>query len=42
MSTLLVMYVVFGLVLVLVTLPLLFGKVAPNPLYGFRLRPATR
>jgi hypothetical protein len=41
MSTLFAMYVVLGFVLMLVALPLLFGKVPPNPLYGFRLRPAT-
>lgn len=38
MGTLLVLYVASGLILVLVSLPLLWGKVPPNPLYGFRVR----
>jgi hypothetical protein len=38
MSTLLFLYVATGLLLVLVSLPLLWGKIPPNPLYGFRVR----
>jgi hypothetical protein len=38
MSTLLFLYVATGLLLILVSLPLLWGKVPPNPLYGFRVR----
>jgi uncharacterized membrane protein len=38
MTTLLVLYAGSGLLLVLVSLPLLWGKVPPNPLYGFRVR----
>lgn len=37
MSTLLVLYVGGGVVLILLSLPLLWGKVPPNPVYGFRL-----
>ena len=37
MTTLLVMYVVFGLLLVGLALPLLLDKVPPNGWYGFRV-----
>ena len=38
MTTLLILYVGSGLLLVLVSLPLLWGKIPPNPIYGFRVR----
>jgi uncharacterized membrane protein len=38
MSTLLIVYIGSGLLLILVSLPLLWGKIPPNPLYGFRVR----
>ena len=38
MSTLLILYVGSGLLLILVSLPLLWGKIPPNPIYGFRVR----
>ncbi len=31
------MYVVFGLLLVGLSIPLLFDRIAPNPWYGFRV-----
>lgn len=40
MSTLLILYVGAGGLLILLSLPLLWEKVPPNPVYGFRL-PAT-
>ena len=40
MTTLLLLYVISGIVLVGLALPLLWEKVPPNPVYGFRL-PAT-
>lgn len=39
-QTLLYLYVGSGLVLTLISLPLMFGKIKPNALYGFRV-PAT-
>ncbi len=38
MSTLLFLYVGSGLLLILVSLPLLGGKIPPNAVYGFRVR----
>ncbi len=38
MSTLLILYLASGLLLILISLPLLWGKVPPNPFYGFRVR----
>ena len=35
MITLLLMYVVFGLLLIALAIPMLRGKVPPNPWYGF-------
>jgi hypothetical protein len=40
MTTLLAFYVAAGVMLVLISIPLLLEKVPPNPLYGFRLSPA--
>src|SRR5512141_3371030 len=40
MATLLVYYLAGGGILTLLSLPLLFGKIPPNGLYGFRV-PAT-
>ena len=40
MQTLLYLYVGSGLVLTLISLPLIAGKIKPNALYGFRV-PAT-
>ncbi len=37
MTTLLVLYLVGGLLLVVVALPMLWGKVPPNSLYGLRV-----
>ena len=37
MRTMLVLYVVFGLLLVGLSIPLLLNKVPPNPWYGFRV-----
>ena len=37
MSTLLVVYMVAGSLLIVLSIPLLFEKVRPNPLYGFRV-----
>lgn len=37
MTALLVMYVVFGLLLAALAVPLLLDKVPPNPWYGFRV-----
>lgn len=37
MTTILVMYVVFGLLMVGLSIPLLKDKVPPNPWYGFRV-----
>lgn len=38
MSTLLIVFIGSGLLLILISLPLLWGKIPPNPLYGFRVR----
>ena len=38
MTLLLVLYVAAGLLLVALSLPLIWGKVGPNPWYGFRVR----
>jgi hypothetical protein len=40
MTTLLVFNAASGMLLVLLALPLLLGKVPPNPVYGFRIAPA--
>src|SRR5262249_15970212 len=40
MTMLMQLYVGAGLLLIVLSLPLLFQKVPPNPLYGFRLSPA--
>lgn len=37
MTTLLIMYVVFGLLLVALAIPLMLDKIPPNPWYGFRV-----
>jgi len=37
MTTLMLLYVIGGIVLVALSLPLLWEKVPPNPVYGFRL-----
>ena len=34
----LILYVGSGLLLILVSLSLLWGKITPNPIYGFRVR----
>ena len=38
MSTLLIMYVTGGILLTLIAIPLYFGKIGPNGLYGFRVK----
>jgi hypothetical protein len=38
MTTLLVLYLASGVLLMLLSLPLLWGKVPPYGLYGFRVR----
>jgi UPF0716 family protein affecting phage T7 exclusion len=38
MTTLLILYLASGMLLMLVSLPLLWGKIPPNGLYGFRVR----
>ncbi len=38
MTTLLILFVGSGVLLMLLSLPLLWGKVPPNGLYGFRIR----
>lgn len=38
LTTLLIVYVASGVLLILLSLPLLWGKVPPNGLYGFRVR----
>lgn len=38
MTTLLVLYLIFGALLVILSIPLLRGKIKPNGLYGFRVR----
>jgi hypothetical protein len=38
MSVLLFLYVGSGLLLILISLPLLWGRIPPNPVYGFRVR----
>ena len=40
MTTLLILYIAAGLLLVALSIPLLLGKIRPNPVYGFRV-PAT-
>jgi hypothetical protein len=37
METILILYVVIGLLMVVLALPLIKGKVKPNGLYGFRV-----
>ena len=37
MQTLLYMYVIFGLLLAALSVPMLLDKVPPNPWYGFRV-----
>ena len=37
MTTILILYLVVGTLLIVVALPLLQGKIPPNPWYGFRL-----
>ena len=38
MTTLLVMYVVSGLLLSALAIPLILRKIGPNPVYGFRVK----
>jgi uncharacterized membrane protein len=38
MTTLLILYLASGVLLTLLLLPLLWGKIPPNGLYGFRVR----
>lgn len=38
MTTLMLLYIAGGLLLILLSLPLLAEKVPPNPFYGFRVR----
>ena len=38
MTTLLILYLASGVLLMLLSLPLLWGKIPPNGLYGFRVR----
>jgi hypothetical protein len=38
MTTLLILFVASGVLLMLLSLPLLWGKIPPNGLYGFRIR----
>jgi uncharacterized membrane protein len=38
MLTMMLMYVIMGLLLTLIALPLYFQKIPPNGLYGFRVR----
>ncbi len=38
MSTLFLFYFGIGLLSIIISLPLLFEKVKPNPIYGFRIR----
>jgi uncharacterized membrane protein len=40
LTTILVLYVLCGALPIVVALPLLFGRIPPNPYYGFRLSPA--
>lgn len=37
MQTILLLYVIFGLLLAGLAIPLILGKVPPNPWYGFRV-----
>lgn len=37
MTSIMVMYVIFGALMIVVALPLLRDKVPPNPWYGFRV-----
>lgn len=37
MTALLIMYVVFGLLLVGLSIPMMLDKIPPNPWYGFRV-----
>ena len=38
MQTLFLMYLISGILLALLSLPLLAGKIKPNPFYGFRVK----
>jgi hypothetical protein len=38
MTTLLILYLASGVLLMLLSLPLLWGRIPPNGLYGFRVR----
>jgi hypothetical protein len=38
MQTLFLLYLIGGIVLALISLPLIAGKVKPNPFYGFRVQ----
>ena len=38
MTELLVMFLISGLILVAISIPLIRGRIAPNSLYGFRVR----
>src|SRR5438067_327395 len=38
MTLLIMLYVAAGLLLVALSLPLIWGKIGPNPWYGFRVR----
>jgi SdpI/YfhL protein family len=38
MEILLVVFVCSGLILIGISIPLIMGKISPNPLYGFRVR----
>jgi hypothetical protein len=40
MLTLMIVYIASGILLVLLSIPLLLEKVPPNPVYGFRISPA--
>ena len=38
MPTLLLLYVISGLVLVIISIPMILGKIKPNLFYGFRVQ----
>ena len=38
MTLLMTIYVLGGLLLILISIPLVFRKIPPNPIYGFRIR----
>jgi hypothetical protein len=40
MQLLLILFLICGLVLIGLAIPLLFNKIPPNPFYGFRIGPA--